>query len=217
MKLLHIIATPRENSNTMRISKAFLESLSSKYSDLNIEEIDLFQRDLPSVAGDILEAKYNLIQRREIEKSHEHSWKQIEFVSEHFLAADVYLITSPMWNFSIPYTLKYYIDCIVQPGLLFRFNEQGYPEGLALGKKMVCVTSRGSNYAENTPMHIYDFQEPYLRAIFGYCGITDISFINAQPMDITPELREIAINTAIKEAQNLVVNFDWNVSGNAPV
>lgn len=213
MKLLHIVATPRdESSNTMRISRAFIEGLRPKYEDLSVKVIDLFSYDLPSVAGDNIEVKYNLMKGIKIDKASEESWKEIESLIANFLRADVYLITTPMWNFGIPYALKYYIDCIVQPGYLFRYNELGQPVGMVLGKKMVCVTSRGGDYSEQSPMHVFDFQEPYLRSIFGFCGINSIDFINAQPLDITLELREHALQKAIAEAQELAANFDWSPS-----
>jgi FMN-dependent NADH-azoreductase len=116
-----------------------------------------------------------------------------------------------MWNFGVPYALKYYIDAIVQPNYLFRYNEQGQPEGLVKGKKMVCVTSRGGDYSENSPFRPYDFLEPYLRAIFGWIGITDVEFINAQPMDFTLEIRQSAIKLAIENAKTLAVDTDWSV------
>ncbi len=216
MNLLHIIATPREHdSRTLRISNAFLESLRSKYVDLKVDVLDLFNRDLPAVAGDNIEAKYHLMVGAPIDKSHEESWKQVEYFIEHFLSADVYLITSPMWNFGIPYALKYYIDAIVQPGYLFQYNASGQAEGLVTGKKMVCITTRGGDYSESSPFHVYDFQEPYLRAIFGFVGITDLHFINAQPTDVTPELRENAIQAGIEEARKLGDNFDWRPNSNA--
>ena len=213
MKLLHVIVSPREReSNTMRVATAFLESLRAKYADLSVDTIDLFTGDLPAIAGLNIETKYTLMISQPIDKRHRESWRQIELLLEHFLSADVYLISTPMWNFSIPYALKYYIDCIIQPGYLFEYNEQGQPVGLVHDKKMICVTSRGGDYSEESPFHPYDFQEPYLRTIFGFVGITDIHFINAQPMDITPELREAAIAAAIEEARNLAANSEWEVA-----
>ena len=213
MKLLHVIATPREReSNTMRVATAFLESLHAKYADLSVDTINLFIGDLPAVAGDNIETKYTLMTSQPIDKRHKESWKQIELLIEHFLSADIYLISTPMWNFSIPYALKYYIDCIIQPGYLYKYNEQGQPVGLVRGKKMICVTSRGGDYSAKSPFHAYDFQEPYLRAIFGFVGITDMHFINAQPMDVTPELREAAIAAAIEEARSLAANAEWDVT-----
>ncbi len=211
MKVLHIIATPRENdSNTLRVAAAFLESLQAKHTDLSVDVINLFNQDLPAVAGDNIESKYTLTVGQPIDKRHKESWQQIEVLIKHFLSVDIYLISTPMWNFSIPYVLKYYIDAIIQPGYLYKYNEQGQPVGLTLGKKMICITSRGGDYSEKSPLHAYDFQEPYLRAIFGFVGITDMQFINAQPMDITPELREAAIAGALTNARDLVANSDWN-------
>jgi FMN-dependent NADH-azoreductase len=212
MKLLHVIATPRsDDSNTMRVSTAFLESAQAKYADLSVDVVSLFNDDLPAVAGGNIEAKYTLMVGQPIDKRHKESWEQIEVLIEHFLSADIYLISSPMWNFSIPYALKYYIDSIIQPGYLYKYNDMGQPVGLVNGKKMYCVTSRGGDYSEKSPFHTYDFQEPYLRAIFGFVGITDMHFINAQPMDIMPELREAAISDAIEESRNLVTDSEWSV------
>jgi FMN-dependent NADH-azoreductase len=193
----------------MRTALAFLESMHAKYADLSVDTLNLFSADLPAVAGDNIETKYTLMLGQPIGKRHKESWGQIERLIKHFLASDIYLISTPMWNFSIPYTLKYYIDSIVQPGYLFKYNEQGQPVGLVHGKTMVCVTSRGGDYSEGGPLHAYDFQESYLRAIFGFVGITDMHFINAQPMDVTPQLRATAVAAAMEEARNLATNYDW--------
>jgi FMN-dependent NADH-azoreductase len=82
---------------------------------------------------------------------------------------------------------------------------------LTLGKKIICVTSRGGDYSEQSPFHVYDFQEPYLRAIFGFVGITDLQFIHAQPMDISRELREIAVAAAVEKARQLADSSEWDV------
>src|SRR5688572_15459781 len=183
----------------------------ARYPDLKVEEFNLFDRELPAVAGANIEAKYTLMMRRPLDKVHQESWKQIEDQIAHFLAADIYVISTPMWNFSIPYSLKYYIDAIFQPGYLFKYDELGRAIGLVQGKNMVCITSRGADYSENSPFHAYDFVEPYLRAAFGFVGIIDLTFINAQPMDISPHLRETAIANAIAEAHHLVADRDWGV------
>jgi FMN-dependent NADH-azoreductase len=207
MKLLHIVATPRpDNSNTLRVSDAYLEALKAQDGDLTIEVLDLFKTDVPAVAGDNIEAKYTLMIGQPIDQRHQKSWQLIESLIEHFRSADAYLISAPMWNFNIPYALKYYIDAIVQPGYLFYYNEMGQAIGMIEGKKMVCITTRGGDYSEGSPYQPYDFQEPYLRAIFGFVGITDMHFINAQPMDVTPEMREAAVEKGIEEARELAAS-----------
>jgi FMN-dependent NADH-azoreductase len=208
VKLLHLIATPRgEQSGTLRVSRALLEGLKDQVSDLSVDVVDLYQHDLPAIAGDNVEAKYTLMAGQPIDKDHVESWRRIEALIRQFLSADVYLITTPMWNLSIPYALKYYIDCLVQPGYLFRYDETGQVVPLVHGKKMICVTSRGGDYSPASPMRAFDFQEPYLRAIFGLTGITDIGFINAEPMDVTADLREIAVSVAVTAAEKLAAQL----------
>jgi FMN-dependent NADH-azoreductase len=205
MQLLHIVATPRgPESNTMRVSNVLLEELYLKYSDLSVKVLDLFKADLPAVAGKNIESKYKLMTGQQLEGEYKSSWAQIEANIKLFLDTDIYLITTPMWNFGIPYALKYYIDAIIQPGYLYRYNEQGFPEGLVIGKKMICVTSRGGDYSADSPLHSLDFVEPYLRTIFNFVGITDIHFINAQPMDISLATRRTAILNSIEEAREIV-------------
>lgn len=81
-----------------------------------------------------------------------------------------------MYNFSVPSTFKAYIDQIVRVNRTFAVNEQGY-QGLVNGKKMLIITASGGSYRKGTPAAGYDLQEPFLRAIFGLVGITDITFI----------------------------------------
>jgi len=210
MRVLHIIATPREyDSNTLRVAAAFLDRLRVTSPEVSVDIVDLFNQDLPAIAGTNIEVKYTLMVGRPIDKRHEESWQEIEQLIQHFITADLYVISSPMWNFSIPYALKYYIDCIVQPGYLYRYDEQGRPVPLVLGKRMVCITSRGGDYSATSPLHSYDFQEPYLRAIFGFIGVADVHFINAQPMDITPALRDAAVEAAVTRAGDLAATTDW--------
>lgn len=211
MRLLHIVATPRgHESNTIRVSNALIEALYARYEDLTIRVLDLYKADLPAVAGENIESKYKLMTGQDLDEHHKSSWDAIETNIKRFLDADIYLISTPMWNFGIPYALKYYIDAIVQPGYLFRYNEQGIPEGLVLGKKMIIVTSRGGDYSPNTPLQFLDFVEPYLRAVFNFIGITDIQFINAQPMDVSPAVRRAALLKAIAETQAIVASDHWD-------
>jgi FMN-dependent NADH-azoreductase len=207
LRILHIVATPRgHQSNTVRISNALIEELYQKYEDLRVTVLDLFKADLPAVAGSNIESKYKLMTGQELDGQHQSSWKAIEANINQFLDADLYVITTPMWNFGIPYALKYYIDAIIQPGYLFHYNQQGIPEGLVRGKKMVVVTSRGSDYSQGSPMQSLDFVEPYLRTIFNFVGITDIHFIHAQPMDYSAAIRREAMLKAIDEARSLVAS-----------
>jgi len=83
-----------------------LEALREKYDNLTVRTLDLFNADLPSVAGTNIEAKDMLMTGQPLDESAVNSWRQIEANIEQFLNADAYLLTTPMWNFGIPYALK---------------------------------------------------------------------------------------------------------------
>ncbi|MDD5584017.1 MAG: NAD(P)H-dependent oxidoreductase [Candidatus Omnitrophica bacterium] len=201
-KLLHIIATPREEgSRTLRVSEAFLEVFTRTHADWTVEELNLSKEKLPSLTVQRLDGKYVLLQGKDLHGELKETWSELIAHIERFMSADTYLISTPMWNFSIPYTLKQYIDIILQPKYLFRYTSTGV-EGLVKNRAMVVITSRGGDYT-TAQMRGADFQEPYLRFVFGFVGITDITFINAQPMDMGEVLQQEKIALAQEKAREI--------------
>lgn len=182
-RLLHIIATPRgDESRTLRVTRSFLDRFRERYPDCVIDELNLFKTKLPELTVKRVDGKYTLLGGKDLSEDQVRAWKEIVAHIDRFRASDTYAISAPMWNFGIPYLLKQYLDIIVQPKYLFRYTDKG-PEGLLKDKKMLIVTSRGGDYSEGSPSRAYDLQEPYLRTVLGFVGLTDITFINAQPMD----------------------------------
>jgi FMN-dependent NADH-azoreductase len=116
---------------------------------------------------------------------------------DEFLAADRYVFGVPMYNFNIPSTFKAYIDQIVRAGKTFAVGPNGF-EGLVKKKKALFITSSGGHYAPGTPMATYNFQEPYLRVIFGFIGLTDLQFIAAG----SANLGEAAAKQSREKAEN---------------
>lgn len=207
-KLLHIVATPRiEESRTLQVSEAFLEGFRKRYPQSKVDTINVATESLPPLTVKRISGKYVLLGGGELSPDLEKAWKDIISHIERFLSADAYLISTPMWNFSIPYPLKQYIDIIVQPKYLFKYTEKG-PEGLVKNRKAVIITSRGGDYAPESPFHAFDYQEPYLRSVLGFIGITDITFINAQPMDaLGPYMQGQKIEEAKSVAMKLAEKF----------
>lgn len=201
-KLFHICAAMRgEKSRTLMVASAFLETFRETHPDWTIETLDVFAEPLPEITRDVTDGKYMLMAGGEVLDKLKPSWLEIERHINRFLSADAYLISAPMWNFSIPYRLKHYIDVIAQPKYLFRYTADGV-EGLAKGRKMIVIASRGGNYGPESPFHAFDHQEPYLRTVFGFVGVTDITFINAQPMDaLGREIMEEQVDAAQKAAR----------------
>jgi FMN-dependent NADH-azoreductase len=107
-----------------------------------------------------------------------------------------------MYNFGVPSQLKAWIDRIAVAEKTFRYTEKG-PEGLAGGKNVIVVSSRGGFYGPGTPAAAMDHQESYLRAVFGFLGVTDVTFVRAEGVALGAEQREKALAEAKSELTKL--------------
>ena len=119
-----------------------------------------------------------------------------------FLAADIVVVGAPMYNFSIPSQLKAWIDRLAVAGKTFRYSEKG-AEGLAGGKRVIVASTRGGFYGPSTPVAFLDHQESYLRGIFGFFGITSVTFIRAEGISLGPDQRAKSIEAAKSEIADL--------------
>jgi FMN-dependent NADH-azoreductase len=135
--------------------------------------------------------------RQPTEGVHREAALAEEVVTE-FLDADVVVVGAPMYNFTIPTQLKAWIDRLAQGGRTFRYTENG-PEGLAGGKRLVIVSSRGGKYAGEAFEAAMDHQEAYLRTIFGFFGIDDVTVLRAEGVDLGAEVRAQAVGRALGE------------------
>lgn len=109
-------------------------------------------------------------------------------------AADTLVIGAPMYNFGIASTLKTWFDYVLRAGITFKYSESG-PVGLLEGKRAIVIESRGGLYSEG-PAKVMDSQEPHLRNLLGFIGITNITFVRAEKLAFGPEARQRAIDTA---------------------
>jgi len=121
---------------------------------------------------------------------------------DEFLAADIVVVGAPMYNFGVPSQLKAWIDRVAIAGKTFRYGALG-PEGLCRGKKVIVASSRGGVFSAGTPTAAFDFQETYLRALFDFLGITDVTFVRAEGVAMGPEARTKAIESAKDKASRL--------------
>ncbi|RUW81282.1 NAD(P)H-dependent oxidoreductase [Mesorhizobium sp. M2A.F.Ca.ET.067.02.1.1] len=122
-----------------------------------------------------------------------------------FLASDIIVVGAPMYNFSLASQLKAWLDRVIQPGKTFRYTENG-PIGLAAGKKVFIVSTRGGSYLSG-PLATMDFQESYLRTAFGFIGIKDLDFIRAENMSRGDDARANSMNSALEAVSPLVARM----------
>jgi FMN-dependent NADH-azoreductase len=117
-------------------------------------------------------------------------------------SADTVVIGAPMYNFSVPTTLRAWFDHVVRPGVTFTY-EGGAPKGLVANRPVIVVEARGGLYSEG-PAAAIDFQEGYLRHLLGFIGLTDVTFIRAEKIGYGPEARDAAIEGARAEIARVV-------------
>jgi hypothetical protein len=127
----HCIAQKRK-SRTLLVSAAFLDAFIQQHPDWSIDSLDLFTEKLPAFNTQNITNKYALSEGKTLDIT--DAWKTVFHYIDRFKTADMILISSPMWNFSIPYPLKHFIDLIVQPKSLFEYQGNTVV-GLMKGKK----------------------------------------------------------------------------------
>ena len=106
-------------------------------------------------------------------------------------AADTIVIGAPMYNFGVATSLRSWFDYVLRAGETFAYSSAG-PKGLLADKRAIVIESRGGLYSEG-PASAIDFQEPYLRHLFGFMGITDVTFVHAEKIGYGPEARSAAL------------------------
>lgn len=109
-------------------------------------------------------------------------------------SADLVVIGAPMYNFGIPSSLRTWFDHVLRPRVTFAYGTDG-PQGLLRGKRAIVVESRGGVYSDG-PAKALDFQEPYLKQLLGFMGITDVDFIHAEGIGLGPASRDEALAAA---------------------
>jgi len=206
-KLLYLETSPRgERSKSSRVAQAFLAAYQKAHPEDTVEHINLWKVSLPTFDGAMLEAKYAVLTGKGQTPEQAAAWKTVADMAEVFKSADKYLISVPMWNFSIPYKLKHYIDIITQPGLTFSFSPtEGY-KGLVSGKAVV-IYARGGAYGEGTGAEAYDLQTKSLGMHLGFIGITDQTNILVEPTLAGPDAVESTVAKAVEQAVSVAASF----------
>ena len=176
MKLLHIDSSARSGSVTRRLTAKFAEEWRANHPAGEVIRRDLSTTALPLITDDWSATQ---IDPSKLSPSQRSYLSTSDALIAEVLAADIIVIGAPMYNFAIPSVLKAWIDQVVRIGKTVTYGAHG-PQGLLGNKKLVVVTARGGAYAKSTHGEKLDFQEPYLRHIFGFIGITDVTFIHAE-------------------------------------
>jgi len=208
-RVLYIQASPRgKRSHCITVADAFVETYKRKHPDDDIVTLNVFDASIPNFDGPAVQAKYTILHGKSHSKEELQAWKEVEKVIEQFSSADKYVLAVPMWNFSIPYRLKQYIDLLVQPGYTFSYSKDIGYRGLVVGKPMLVVYARGGEYPVGTETEAFDLQTKYIELIFGFMGFEDICSVVVEPtLQGGPDVAEARRQAAIGEVQKIGADF----------
>ncbi len=172
-KILHIISSPQgEASVSKKLGNAIIEKIKAKYPDSVVKERNLTTNLFPHLDQLQIGSWFTPAENHSSEQ--ERAIKISDEAIAEMKEADIYVIGAPFYNFAIPSTLKAYLDHIVRPGITFRYNENGRPEGFLKNKKAYVAISSSGIYSEGE-FQSFDFVSPYLKFLLGLLGITDVS------------------------------------------
>ena len=189
-----------DNSKSGQLAREFVDAWRQERPGTRVVERDLGGEPLPHLTGATLSAIMTPAEQRTPEQA--AVAQRADELIEEVEAADVIVMAVPMYNFSIPLTLKAWIDHVARAGRTFRYTADG-PVGLLKGKKVIAVMSRGGVYSRG-PAKAFDFQEPYLRHLLGFLGITEVTVVYAEGLNISPETAANALATARNRIASIV-------------
>jgi len=175
--LLHIDSSPLYGRSVSRqLTGAFVTQWKSSHLDGTVVDRDLNTTPIPPVTAEWVGAAYTPEEARAPQQ------KDLLALSDTLLGelekADEYVFGVPMHNFGVPSVLKLWIDQIARVGRTFSYAD-GTPKGLLTGKKATFLIATGGIYDAQTQMASFNFVEPYLRSVFGFLGVTDVTFLTA--------------------------------------
>ena len=167
---------PGEISFSRQLTSEFAAKWRESHPDGQVIERDLATTKLAPLDAQSISAVYTPEANRTPEQN--ALLKTSDDLIAELQAADEYVFGVSMHNFSIPSSLRLWIDQISRVGKTFSY-EGGQPAGLLRGKKATFLVATGGVYEQGTPGAAMNHIEPYLRSLFAFLGVSDVTFINA--------------------------------------
>ena len=206
-RLFHLSCSPRANSESAAGARVFLDGFRKARANWDIDVMNLWRDKLPEFEGYLLEAKYARTSGRPFTDGQRDAFAEAERIAARLALADRVLISTPMWNFGIPYKLKQWFDVIVQPGLTFRFDPATGYQPLLKDRPTIVIVASGSDFITGMNRGRIDMATPYLREALRFIGVSDVRFVPIGPTTGPVEPIRAARETAHRRLGELAARF----------
>lgn len=180
----------REGSVSRELVEFAVDRLLQTHPQLNVVRRDLGANPVPHLSTGTLAG----VRGTPVTDAERDARALSDALIEELRHADTIVIGAPMYNFGVTTALRSWFDHVLRAGETFSYSAEG-PKGLLTGKRVIVIESRGGLYSEG-PASVVDFQEPYLRHLLGFIGITDVTFVHAEKIGYGPDARAEAITSA---------------------
>lgn len=176
--------------------------------EVHVEELELWARPLPELDGAMLESRYRLIHGGKVDRGFEAQWQELRSEVDHLLAFDLWLFSTPMWNFGLPYRLKHYIDLVIQPTMAFTNDASGTVSPHGTDKVAVLIGAGALDIRPGSALASLDFGLAHLaQCLRVYFGVPEIHEIRAVPTFGGQTTIDAAMDSARAEAQRLAISL----------
>lgn len=194
MKLLRVITSFKgKESMSFQLGNAIVEKIKTQHPEIDTVIRNLTKDEIPHLNELHFNSFMTPAQNLSAELKDAISYSNDAL--EELLPADILVIDVPMYNLSIPSSLKAWIDHIVRVGITFRYSENGV-EGLLKDKKVYLAITSGGIFSEG-PLKEFDLTEKYMRNVLGFLGITDITVFRVEGSAI-PQFKDEALPKALQ-------------------
>lgn len=216
MKLMHVDASPKlEWSNSRALSRHFVELLQARVDGLEVDYLDLSVNTPAHATREFAIATYT--PEAERSAAMRETLAESDALCRRLLAADLLVFAMPMYNWSMPSSFKAFIDAIVRAGITYVATADGRYVGQLARHKVLFITSRGADLGPGSPFADMDALTPSLRAAFGFIGVAEPRFVDAQPMQFAdPEARAAGLARARAELATVAEEWAAALGATAP-
>jgi FMN-dependent NADH-azoreductase len=199
-EILCVTSSPRgDTSYSNLVAARVLREIRAVRPHANVTIRDLARNPLPHIDDDFVTATRSVAGART--ERQRALLDQSDILVNELIDADTIVIASAMINFSVPSTLKTWIDYICRPGRTFEYTDLG-ERGLLKGRNAILVLARGGVFSG--PLSGRDHQEAYLRTVLNFLGITDIQTVVVEGVALGPYAAEKAVELGLQRAGEIV-------------